>query len=394
MSEISDKIRDSAARVEKWIEDHNYKGYEPFDGLSSPLLRFTFGSVLGERLLQQLIRQGPVNLRPYLGVKPLDSTKGRGYIAWGYTKLYELTKHEQYKQKALTCLDWLDQNRSPLYRHHSWGNHFEYASRSGRIPKHEPTIVWTSLIGHVYLDAYELFKERRHLDIIESIRNWILSLPREKTDRGTCLSYVAYTQSTIHNSNMHGAAFLARAARLNNDTVGLHEAREAMEYSCSRQLENGAWYYGEDPKYHWVDNFHTGYNLDSLKRYIAATEDGHHKDKLLSGYRFFRNHFLDESGRPKYYHNRAYPIDIQCASQAIETLTEFSDMDKGALPLACKVAEWTIDNMQDHDGHFYYRIYPSGIKAKAPMIHWGQATMYKALSYLLLKSSSYYSKAL
>ena len=40
--------------------------------------------------------------------------------------------------------------------------------------------------------------------------------------------------------------------------------------------------------------------------------------------------------------------------------------------------------MQDRDGHFYYRLYP-GMKAKAPMLHWAQATMYKGLSLLLVK---------
>ena len=45
-------------------------------------------------------------------------------------------------------------------------------------------------------------------------------------------------------------------------------AKEAIKYSCTRQLPNGAWLYGEDPMNHWIDNFHTGYNLDALKCYI------------------------------------------------------------------------------------------------------------------------------
>jgi hypothetical protein len=49
------------------------------------------------------------------------------------------------------------------------------------------------------------------------------------------------------------------------------------------------------------------------------------------------------------------------------------------------VAEWTISNMQDKDGHFHYRIYPGGIRAKMPMMHWGQATTYKALAGLLAR---------
>jgi hypothetical protein len=95
------------------------------------------------------------------------------------------------------------------------------------------------------------------------------------------------------------------------------------------------------------------------------------------------DNFFEESGRPKYYHNRAYPIDSQCASQGIDTLANFTDVDKESLKLAQKVANWTIRNMQDSQGFFYYRQYPLGIKAKAPMLHWAQATTYKALTNLL-----------
>ena len=58
------------ARVQAWVERQEYRGYEPFDGLSSwarPLVR---GTLLGERMLQQIVRQCPVNLRPVLGVRP------------------------------------------------------------------------------------------------------------------------------------------------------------------------------------------------------------------------------------------------------------------------------------------------------------------------------------
>ena len=36
---------------------NNYKGYEPFDGLSSFLRPVTMNNILAERLLQQLVRQ-------------------------------------------------------------------------------------------------------------------------------------------------------------------------------------------------------------------------------------------------------------------------------------------------------------------------------------------------
>ena len=385
MKKFKKKLINSIFALERYVESVNLKGYEPFDGLSSPLRSLTFGNLFCERLLQQLVRQSPINLRPLVGVKPLDSTKGRGYLSWGWINMYKIYNDEVYREKAIESLAWLDENKSPMYKHHSWGNHFEYSFRGGRIPKYEPTIVWTSLIGQVFLEAYELFKIPRHLEVIESIRNWIISLSRENTSSGDCISYVAFEQRSIHNSNMLGAAFLARAAKALKDDLYLDVAKSGMEYSCSRQLENGAWYYGHDQKYHWIDNFHTGYNLDSLKRYIDATGDKTFNKNLKTGYEFFKNSFFELSGRPKYYHNRALPIDIQCASQAIDTLTLFSEYDQESLEIACKVASWTIGNMQDKDGHFYYRKYPLGITAKAPMIHWAQATIFKAFTNLLLK---------
>lgn len=388
MVEKKAMIRKSLMDLEQWVESHNYTGYEPFDGLSSYLRILTFGNCLLERILQQLVRQSPINLRPLLGITPQESTKGSGYMAWGYLNMYQLTGDNRYKEKAIERFDWLAANKSPRYVKHSWGNHFDYASRGGKLPRHESTIVWTSLIGQAFLDAYGVLKEIKYLEIANSICEWILSVPREKTYQGSCLSYVAPKTHSVHNSNMLGAAMLARTSSITGDSSALEVAREAMLYSCSRQNKDGSWYYGDDVKYHWVDNFHTGYKLDSLKCYNDYSGDASFEGNLWRGLEYYKNTFFEDSGRPRYYNSRPYPIDIQCASQAIDTLSLFSEHDPSLSEVAGRVAIWTIRNMQDPDGHFCYRVYPAGIKAKAPMIHWGQATMYKALSSLLkLKKS-------
>lgn len=377
-------ISESIRRLERWVEQHGYRGYEPFDGLSSFLGPLTSGNLLAERLLQQLVRQSPVNLRPLLGIRPLESTKGRGYMAWGYLTMLKKTGEATYREKAAACLDWLDHNKAPGYTWHSWGNHYDFSSRGGKLPRHEPIIVWTALIGQAFLDAWEQLGEQRHLDIAVSICNWILALPREKTGSGTCLSYVSFTQGSIHNSNMLGAAMLARTARITGSEPCRALAREAMEYSCSRQRPDGAWYYGESPDRHWIDNFHTGYNLDSLKSYTEDTGDKEFQGHLERGFAFYVDHFFEPDGTPRYYHDKTYPVDIQCAAQAIETLSQFSDLDPSALALAEKVARWTISHMQDESGYFYYRKYPL-LTSRTPMIHWGQCTMYRALALLSWK---------
>ena len=372
----------SLNQVQAWVEARGYKGYDPGDGLTSFLRPLTFGNIFAERLLQQAIWKSPINIRPLVGVKPLDSTKGRGFMAWGYLMRYQALKRDEDRQKAVACLDWLDHAREPAFPGHCWGNHFDFTTRSGRMVAHTPTIVWSGLIGQSFLEAYEQLGDTRFLDIAESICRWILTLPREKTSTGSCLSYTGVFQNSVHNSNLLGAAMLARTWKHRRIDEFRTVAQEAAAFSCNRQLPDGAWYYGEDPKYHWIDNFHTAYNLDSLKRYTDATGDDTFAAQIKLGYTYFKNIFFDPNGRPRYYHNRAYPIDIQCASQAIDTFCFYSEHDPEALTLAQRVATWTIENMQGSDGHFYYRQYPM-LTARTPYFHWGQATMFKALSHLL-----------
>jgi rhamnogalacturonyl hydrolase YesR len=303
-------------------------------------------------------------------------------MAWGDLFLSKVRASEKARSESLACLEWLVANRSSLADEFCWGDPYEYATRGGRRPYGEPLLIWSALIGQAFLDAYEQLRDQRYLQVAESTGKWILALPKEHTDTGDCLSYVAYRQSSIHNSNMMGAAFLARLGSITNNHDMLGTAKNAMRYTCSRQRGDGSWYYAEEPKYHWVDNFHTGYNLSALKVYQDATKDDSFISCLEAGLCFYKARFFEEDGRPKYFHDATYPIDIQCAAQAIDTLATLAEYDSESLPLSMKVANWTIDNMQAEDGHFFYR--DLGWKTvRTPMLHWGQGTMVKALAVLL-----------
>jgi glycosyltransferase involved in cell wall biosynthesis len=377
-------IRRSTEQVQRWVEAQNYRGYEPFDGLSSWARPLAFGTQLGERILQQIIRQSPVNLRPLFGIPRQDSTKGQGYMAWGYLTLYKACQDPLLLEKAIRCLEWLDKHKVGRFQYHSWSNHFDFVSRGGSYTKDDPIIVWTSLIGQAYLEAFEITGREWFLNIAESACQWILQLPREKTNRGDCLSYLAHRQSSIHNSNMLGACLLARTGQHNGNQEYFDVARSAIVYSCSRQMADGAWWYGEEPMYRWVDNFHTGYNLDSLHYYMESTGDREFRTNFDRGLVYYKANFFEPTARPKYYTNKTFPVDIQCIAQSIDSLALFSEDDPDSLPLAKKVAAWAIANMQDPQGYFYFRQYPL-VKAKTPMLHWGQATMFRALAHLLLR---------
>ena len=379
-----ERAEDSLDRLSRWVESRHYRAYDPGDGQMSYLRELTFGSQALERALTGVVLRAPINLRPLLGINPHTSTKGMGYMAWGYLRRFQATGDLLHAQKARFCLDWLLQHPSPHYDDLCWGNAFTFTTRAGRIPKGEPTIVWSGLIGQAFVEAYEILGESRYLDAADSVCNWIMKLPREETQAGACLSYVAYRVVPIHNSNMLGGALLARVAALTGRTNAREVARQAMRYSCACQNPDGAWYYGEEPKYHWIDSFHTGYNLDSLKRYVDSTQETEFSENLARGFAYFKNNFFEADGRTKYMHNRLLPIDIQCAAQAIDTLSLFSAVDPDALRVAGIVARWTIERMQDRAGFFYYRDL-GWTKIRTPMFHWGQGTMFKALAHLVAK---------
>lgn len=382
-SEMRAAIEQSLHSVQQWVEDRNYKGYDPGDGLTSYLRSLTFGNIFAERLLQQLIWKSPVNLRPWVGVVPMESTKGRGFMAWGYLHLHKALGDSVLLEKAAACLDWLDRVREPGYGGHCWGNHFDFTTRTGRMKAHTPTIVWSGLIGQAFLEYFEQTGEERYLEISQSICRWILTLPRELTNEGCCLSYTGAYQHSVHNANLLGAALLARTWKHSQTAECLEVAREAVRYTCTNQRADGSWLYAEDAQHPWVDNFHTAYILDSLKRYTDSTGDESYRENIRRGYRYFEDVFFESSGCPRYYHNRTQPIDIQCAAQAIDTFSFFAAEEPGALAMAEKVAAWTLERMQDPSGYFYYRRYPL-LTAKTPYFHWGQATMFKALAHLLL----------
>ena len=158
-------------------------------------------------------------------------------------------------------------------------------------------------------------------------------------------------------------------------------AEKAANFTVRHQTEAGAWYYGVAEKWKWVDSFHTGYVLESLDCVCRHTGNQKHRTALEKGYQFFLKTFFGDDGTPKYYDYKTRPLDIQCASQGIQTLVNLSGLNSTSIPTALKVADWTIRHMQDPTGYFYYRKYPL-ITNKTPTLHWGQATMFAALALL------------
>jgi hypothetical protein len=375
----------SLQRLDAWLVAHNYQGYDPFDGLSSYLRPLTFHKRFPQQVLQQVVRRNPFNLRPLLGIKPHTSSKGMGFLAGGYLQLAQMTGDKKYYDRTQWAFDWLMTNKSPGYTGYCWGNAFDYISRGSDIPKDAPTVVWSGLIGHEFIDAWRALKDRRYLDVARDVARFIMTdLAHFPVPHGTCISYVTNAQLYVHNANLLGARMLSEVYKETGEQQLLDLATAAVRASAMSQLPNGAWYYGEDPMYHWIDNWHTAYDLDAILGYQLNSGNTEFQPVLEKGLQFFVDNFFTPDGGPKYYWDRAYKFDIQSSSQAIDTLTLFSREfhRPELLALAEKVAGWTIANMQDPSGYFY--LWKNAyFTNRTPTMHWGAATMFHALAHLL-----------
>ena len=390
-----EEIHDSIQRLATWSEKNDYRGYDTFDGLNARFVRpLTFENKFLRTVLQQGVRRFPVNLRPLLGVEKGESTKAMGFYARGFIRLHAATGDQVWADRAEGALQWLINHQTPGYSGACWGNHFDYQSRSFYLAKGVPTIVWSSLIGHAFLDGYDHFQKGEYLQIANSISEHIVrDLNIHPDGDGACINYIPGSDCLVHNANTLGGGFLARTYSYTNNESYRSVAQNAMQYTAQHQRPDGSWYYGEKTNLHWVDNFHTGYVLDCFKHYVESTGDHRFDENLERGYKFWKATFFLADGMPRYYDHKALPVDIQCCSQAIDTLVFFSDRDPEALPLALKVAQWTIKNMQDRTGYFYYRRYSRWLVNKTPTLHWGQATMMCALAGLYKSLSGLGSEA-
>jgi len=378
------EVYESIARLSDWLDRNEYQGYDTFDGLNARFARpLTFNNKFLLTLLQQGVRRFPINVRPLLGIDKSYSSKGMGFLARGFVRLHEATDDPVWERKAELTLQWLIDNQSLGYSGACWGNHFDYQSRSFYLPKGVPTVVWTSLIGHAFLDAYDCSRQRRYLDVATSSCEHILRDLDTFTDKdGICISYIPNENHQVHNANTLGASLLARTYSHTGNESYRTLAERAIRYTAQYQRPDSSWYYGEKANLHWVDNFHTAYILDCFKHYSDGTGDDQFDSGLTRGYEYWKSTFFLPDGTPKYYNDKTLPLDIQCCSQAIDTLVFFSSRDPKSLDLALKVAFWTIENMQDHTGYFYYRRYSRLLVNKTPTLHWGQATMLCALAGL------------
>lgn len=365
-------------RLYAWSATRRFAGSDPFDGLNSRIFQATplKNYRLPRLALTQLVKRLPVNLRPLLGVPAGVNAKGIALFA-----LAELSRHrtvggEGHEFRARRLLDRLFRlgirDKDTL----AYGYNFDWQSRAFFAQKGTATIVPTAFASQAFAEAAAVFPDDAYKDAVQRIANFVatrLNRPVE-TDDEICFSYSPLDESVIFNASLFAGECLMRSQEPEHREL----ASKALNFAIRAQRGDGGWSYGDGDSQQWVDNFHTAYVLQSIRRItdqIGTTDEA--EAVFERGMRYWLTHFFLDDGAPKYYDGEAYPIDIHSAAAAIATLAELGEVEQ-----ARKVADWTVGHMQDVDGFFYYRL-GRVIFDQTAFMRWGQAWMAYALARLM-----------
>jgi len=381
------KIKESFKKLKYYCERENFKGWDPYDGLNSWVMQKTpLGKSRFFRLAWiQLFKRNPVNFRKLVGVKKDYNPKGLGLFLIGYCNLYKKDQRQEYLDKINFLSEELIQLKTLDYSGACWGYNFDWQARAFFQPKYTPTVVATSFIGEALLMAYDITKSPNLLAIAESCCDFILKDLNKSfdSDDNYTLSYSPLDNTQVFNAGLLGAKLLCLVYKYTKDEQLLKEARSIVSYVCSKQFEDGSWSYGTLPYHQWIDNFHTGYNLECIFAYQTISGDGSFSNNIKTGLDYYLENFFTEEGISKYYNNQTYPIDIHAPAQLVVTLAKMNEL-KDNKELVDKVLNWTIDNMQDTKGYFYYQKKKT-VTSKIPYIRWAQSWMFYAFSYYVLE---------
>jgi hypothetical protein len=375
-------FENSLEKLQSYIEAEQFKGYDPYDTLNSKL-KFKYFGKFAAILAIQFQKRNPFNIRALLGIKKEYNPKALGLLLYGYSSLQLKNKDKDYSEQINFLFQYLKNNSSKGYSGYCWGYNFDWASSGKYINAFSPNIVVTAFIAKGIFKYYELTKDEEALKILESICDFILKdLPKTETPEGICFGYTTLEADCCYNASLLASMVLAQQYSLTQNKMYFDYAKKAIDFVVSKQHPDGHWNYSMDPKTgverKQID-FHQGYVIDNILDFMnyCQVTDTKYSEAVKKGTGFYKREQFFENGQSKWRLPKEYPVEIHNQSQGIITFCRTNNVD-----FAKTIARWTIENMQDKKGFFYYRKLRN-YTHKISYMRWSQAWMFVALVELV-----------
>lgn len=384
-----EKVETSLKSLNNWVRENGWLGYDPYDIKGIPELIWIQKHGLLRKGFNVVAEIFPYTLRRIFRVKPVINAKAMVLFSRAYLNMYRHGAEEQSLKAAKECLTWLMENSRPGYSGPCWGYPFDWQTKTF-IPKETPSGIVTSMAAGAFLEAYEILQNESYLDFAKGCCEFLIKDLNwdQITPESGCFSYTPIDSLHIHNANLWVAATTYRVGALISNSVYSGRALQALRYTLEAQHPNGSWTYRGHPDciQGVIDNYHTGFVLRALFDIYSVDPKPEILFAIRKGVHFYCKKLLVGDRIPRRTARRLYPIDIHSCSEAILCCSALSAIFPKLLDVAREVIGWTLAQMQDPRGFFYYRNYRIYI-SKVGFIRWGQAWMMLALSEYLLRAS-------
>jgi hypothetical protein len=379
--------KQSLDKLMEYCEKEGFRGYDPYDGLNSRLFQSLplIPKARFPRLAWiQLFKRLPINLRPLVGIKKGYNPKGLALFLSGYVALAKVEGLDKYLDRINFLASKLIELKTTGYSGNCWGYNFPWEAKAFYFPAGTPTVVASTFAANALIDAYEITGNQRFLGEGISTKDFILKdLNRTVEPNGNLVfSYSPFDKTSVFNASLLGARLLSRIYSYTKEEELIENAGKAVAYCCDHQNSDGSWFYSTLPWHQWIDNFHTGFNLECIIDYARFSGDNRFNAHIEKGMEYYLEKFFDSEGRSYYYNNSLYPIDIHAPSQLFVTLQKAGLFEKHK-QLAEKVLQWTVKNMQSPQGYFYYQR-RKFLTNKIAYMRWSQAWIFYGLSFYIL----------
>ena len=371
----------------EYLKKENYMGYDLYDTLNSPFILKSFGNWLSI-LAIQFQKRNPINIRSFLLIKKEYNPKAMGLFLSAFSRLYRITKNPKYLKEADFFFNWLKNNYSEGYSGYAWGYNFPWASKDKYLERYSPTSVVTGFVCNGMYDYHSVTGNITALDIMKSAGEFLKKdIVKSTYNDKVCFSYTTQKADNCYNASLLAAQTFAQLYSITNEKQYYDLSTKALYYVISKQKPDGRWNYSIDEqngKEREQIDFHQGYILNSIYKILKYCKilDPKVEQSLKKGLLFYKENQFYKNGVSLWRLPKIYPVDIHNQAQGIITFSYLQQYMDDGRDFAKVIADWTINNMFDKSGFFYFRKYRI-FKNKISYTRWSQAWMLLALTYLL-----------
>jgi len=372
--------------VFSWSKKQDFRGHNKHDGLNSPILRLLLGWAKWPRIIAiQTVMRSPINIRSLLGVPKTTNPKGLALFVLGLLDRFQTEGKQCHLDEAVLLLEKLYSVQSPgKHSGACWGYPYPWQDLGFFAPSHTPNAVVTCFVCEAFLKAYRVSGNQRYLEVVgEAIEFFTqdLKVLLDEPDK-LCLAYMPLPMSMrVMDVSILIGAVIGQYAALSGQHENLETARRLISYVAGCQTDYGAWYYTDPPGDSLIrhDNYHTGFILDALWRYMEAVNDWQWRGLYEKGLRFYAEELFNNDGSPRWMSDKDFPHDVHGAAQGLVTFSKATDNGYPHSQLLERIYEWSLATLYNGSGRFYYQHCPWGIK-RFTLLRWCNAWMFRGLA--------------